>query len=116
MISYASRVTKVYHIEGQDDITYTHGAGSSTVLETPAPTQVSASPDGSQICRSVGGACERAFQEFEDDRVYTSRAAYKARVHGKMLMVTSLWQAQCLASFECQDYGIGTSGREIKDA
>lgn len=103
-------------IAGSIRITVTKGLGTPVTLETPAPTQTDANNQGSSQCHSIDDACDRAYAQFEDDRVYTQWASYYSRIQSGIIMVATFGQAGCTAQFQCDDYGIGMSGREIKDA
>lgn len=67
------------------------------------------------MCQNAGNACDRAYQQSDDDTVYTSYAAYDAPVHDVLDSLT-FGKAHRIAMFKYDDYRIGMSGREIKNA
>lgn len=71
---------------------------------------------GSTVCRSTGDACDRAYHQFDEDRLYTSYAAYVAGVDTMIVQGLTFGKGRCIAQFECEDYGAGMTGKQIKDA
>ncbi|KAJ6002069.1 hypothetical protein N7522_007296 [Penicillium canescens] len=115
IISYPSRTLEYGEVYGKQ-YTFTNGAGSPVTLETAAPTQTDANNKGSSQCKSVDDACQRAYEQFEDDTVYSDFASYTAKIQSGMVMVATFGQAGCVAQYKCDDYGFGMTGRQIKDA
>ncbi|KAJ5775420.1 uncharacterized protein N7511_000431 [Penicillium nucicola] len=115
IISYPSRTIEYGEVYGKQ-YTFTNGAGSPVTLETAAPTQTDVNNKGSSQCSSVDDACQRAYEQFEDDTVYSDFASYTAKIQSGMVMVASFGQAGCVAQYKCDDYGFGMTGRQIKDA
>lgn len=105
-------------------ITQTIGNGEASTVSTPVPTQTAVDNDGSGQCgtsdglskKGLGEACDRAINQFEDDTIYKDYAKRYSRSKKGILMVASFGQAACIAKFSCEDYGIGMSGRHIKEA
>lgn len=114
--AYPSYSINVGHVYGTVLNTATKGVGPVSTIVPPAPTEVSGNNDGAGPCRSVGDACDRAYLQFEDDRVYTQYAAYAADVHAFLLQGLTFGKGRCIAQFECQHYGAGMTGKQIKDA
>ena len=113
---YPSQLVHIGHVYSGVKATYTEGAGSASTVVPAAPTEVSGNNKGSGVCHSTGDACNRAWVQFEDDRVYTDYAAYGADVYAFLLQGLTFGKGRCIAQFECEDYGLGMSGRQIKDA
>jgi hypothetical protein len=113
---YPSRSIDVGQVYTGVEVTRTEGVGPVRTVVPPAPTEVSWNNEGSGICRSIGSACGRAYLQFEDDRLYTQYAAYAAEVHAFLLQGITFGTAHCIAMFKCEDYGLGMTGRQIKDA
>ncbi|KPM35284.1 hypothetical protein AK830_g11277 [Neonectria ditissima] len=105
-------------------VTMTEGLGDPATLSTPVPTQTAVDNDGSGQCgtsdslskKGLGEACDRAINAFEDDVVYTGYTTRYSRSKKGILIVASVGQAGCIAKFSCDDYGIGMSGKLIKEA
>ncbi|KAF4345321.1 hypothetical protein FBEOM_725 [Fusarium beomiforme] len=105
-------------------VTFSNGVGDVKTIATPVPTQTHVDNDGSGQCGTsdglsksgLGDACDRAIGEFEDDTIYTGYTTRYSRSKKGILMVASMGQAACIAKFSCDDYGIGMSGRLIKEA
>jgi len=85
-------------------------------LETPLPTETDANNKGSRQCHSIDDACERAYNQFEDDVVYTDYVSRYARIKSGIIVLASFGQAGCTVQWKCDDYGIGMKGKDIKDA
>ncbi|OQD80182.1 hypothetical protein PENANT_c038G10160 [Penicillium antarcticum] len=115
IVSYPSRTLEYGEVYGKQ-YTFTNGAGSPVTLETAAPTQTDVNNKGSSQCSSVDDACQRAYEQFEDDTVYSGFASYTAKIQSGMVMVATFGQAGCVAQYKCDDYGFGMTGRQIKDA
>ncbi|KAK7422042.1 hypothetical protein QQZ08_009691 [Neonectria magnoliae] len=94
----------------------TYGAGAPVTLSTPVPTQTDANNKGSSQCHSVDDACQRAYEQFEDDTIYTDYVSRYSRIKLGIIVAATFGQAGCIAQFKCDDYGIGMSGRLTKDA
>ncbi|KAJ4265326.1 hypothetical protein NW762_004611 [Fusarium torreyae] len=105
-------------------VTYSSGLGPARTIATPVPTQTAVDNDGSGQCGTsdglsksgLGEACDRAINEFDDDTIYTDYATRYSRSNKGILMAASFGQAACIAKFSCDDYGIGMSGKLIKEA
>ncbi|PNP80420.1 hypothetical protein FNYG_06019 [Fusarium nygamai] len=104
--------------------TFSNGIGEVKTIATPVPTQTHVDNDGSGQCGTsdglsksgLGDACDRAINEFQDDTIYTGYTTRYSRSKKGLLMVMSMGQAACIAKFSCDDYGIGMSGKLIKEA
>ncbi|KAG5761564.1 hypothetical protein H9Q72_010335 [Fusarium xylarioides] len=104
--------------------TFSNGIGEVKTIATPVPTQTHVDNDGSGQCGTsdglsksgLGDACDRAIGEFQDDTIYTGYTTRYSRSKKGLLMVMSMGQAACIAKFSCDDYGIGMSGKLIKEA
>ncbi|KAF4950102.1 hypothetical protein FGADI_8441 [Fusarium gaditjirri] len=104
--------------------TFSNGIGDVKTIATPVPTQTHVDNDGSGQCGTsdglsksgLGDACDRAIGEFQDDTIYTGYTTRYSRSKKGLLMVMSMGQAACIAKFSCDDYGIGMSGKLIKEA
>jgi hypothetical protein len=119
--SYQLNYDQVYnHVT----VTYSEGLGPARTLQTPVPIQTAVDNDGSGQCSTsdslsktgLGDACDRAISVFDDDTIYTDYTTRYSRSTKGLLMVASLGQAACIAKFSCDDYGIGMSGKLIKEA
>jgi hypothetical protein len=105
-------------------VTWSLGLGPARTLATPVPTQTAVDNDGSGQCGTsdglskggLGEACDRAINEFEDNTIYTGYTSRYSRSQKGILMLVSAFQAGCIANFSCDDYGIGMSGKLIKEA
>ncbi|KAM0207635.1 hypothetical protein ACHAQI_007430 [Fusarium lateritium] len=104
--------------------TMSEGLGEPKTIETPVPTQTAVDNDGGGQCgtsdglskQGLGDACDGAINHFEDDTIYTGYTTRYDRSKKGILMVASAGQAGCIAKFSCDDYGIGMSGKLIKEA
>lgn len=105
-------------------ITNTYGVGAAKTLSVPPPTQTGVDNRGSGQCSTKDGlsrtglreACDRAISKFEDDTIYDKFTSRYSRLKKGILMTASVWQAACYVNFACDDYGIGMSGKLIKEA
>ncbi|WZH42265.1 uncharacterized protein QYS62_003255 [Fusarium acuminatum] len=105
-------------------VTFSNGIGETKTIATPVPTQTHVDNDGSGQCGTsdglsksgLGDACNRAINMFDDNTVYTGYTTRFSRSSKGLLMVASMGQAACIAKFSCDDYGIGMSGKLIKEA
>ncbi|KAL5356474.1 meiotically up-regulated gene family-domain-containing protein [Aspergillus floccosus] len=113
---YPSQSVDIFQIVGGLRVTQTVGVGPASTIIPPAPTEISGNNKGSGICQSTGDACDRAYHQFDDDRLYTSYAAYAAEVDTMVLQGLTFGKGRCIAQFECEDYGAGMTGKQIKDA
>ncbi|KAF4447888.1 hypothetical protein F53441_8638 [Fusarium austroafricanum] len=112
-----------YFRVANSDVTATVGLGEASTISTPVPTQTGWNGDGSDICTSsdknvrnaLSSACDKALAEFEDDTIYDAYTSRYKRM-GSILKVLTMGQAGCTVQFECEDYGIGMSGKDIKKA
>ncbi|KAF7555949.1 hypothetical protein G7Z17_g1787 [Cylindrodendrum hubeiense] len=116
VLSYPDRTYEYGDVYTGIKVTFTIGVGTPVTISTPVPTQTDSNDSGSSQCHSIDDACDRAYAQFEDDKVYTGWTSYYSRVQSGMIMVASFGQAGCTAQFECDDYGIGMTGAVIKDA
>lgn len=116
VLSYPSQTVEYGAVAGSIQITMTHGLGDPVTLATPVPTQTDANNKGSSQCHSIDDACSRAYAQFEDDTIYTEFTSFYSRVKSGIIVVATFGQAGCTAQFTCDDYGIGMSGADIKDA
>ncbi|KAM5344555.1 hypothetical protein ACJ41O_013090 [Fusarium nematophilum] len=124
VLAWSSYSLKYYVVYTGIPVTDTHGLGDPTTLSTPVPTQTAVDNDGSGQCgtgdklssKGLGEACNRAIDAFEDNVVYTGYTTRYSRSNKGLLMVASMGQAACIAKFSCDDYGIGMSGKLIKEA
>jgi hypothetical protein len=116
VLEYPSRTYEYFRVYKSISATVTHGVGEATTLETPLPTETDANNKGSGQCHSIDDACERAYNQFEDDVVYTDYVSRYARIKSGIIVLASFGQAGCTVQWKCDDYGIGMKGRDIKDA
>ncbi|KAF5011126.1 hypothetical protein FDECE_2734 [Fusarium decemcellulare] len=124
VLAYSSYKLGYFQVWSDVQVTRTEGLGDPSTLSTPVPTQTAVDNDGSGQCGTsdglsksgLGEACDRAIGEFEDDTIYTGYTTRYSRSKKGILMVASMGQAACIAKFSCDDYGIGMSGRLIKEA
>ncbi|SPJ78849.1 uncharacterized protein FTOL_07240 [Fusarium torulosum] len=104
--------------------TMSEGLGEPRTIETPVPTQTAVDNNGGGQCgtsdglskQGLGDACDGAINHFEDDTIYTGYTTRYDRSKKGILMLASAGQAGCIAKFSCDDYGIGMSGKHIKEA
>ncbi|KAF4469512.1 hypothetical protein FALBO_3603 [Fusarium albosuccineum] len=116
VLSYPDRTIGVVNYPG-GKVTVTKGVGDPVTLETPLPTQTDANNNkGSSQCGSLDDACSRALDGFEDDTIYKDYVSRYARIKSGIIVVASFGQAGCTAQFKCDDYGLGMSGKHIKEA
>ncbi|KAJ3534884.1 hypothetical protein NM208_g7365 [Fusarium decemcellulare] len=115
VLSYPDRTIGVVNYPG-GKVTVTKGVGDPVTLETPLPTQTDANNKGSSQCGSIDDACSRALDGFEDDTIYKDYVSRYARIKSGIIVVASFGQAGCTAQFKCDDYGLGMSGKHIKEA
>ncbi|KAF5531074.1 hypothetical protein FMEXI_13173 [Fusarium mexicanum] len=100
------------------------GVGEPSTVSTPLPSQTAVDNDGSGQCGTGDGlskkglreACDRAIDKFEADTVYSDYASRYSRLTKGILVAASFGQAACVAKFQCDDYGIGMKGSDIKEA
>ncbi|KAM0347299.1 hypothetical protein ACHAPU_004818 [Fusarium lateritium] len=105
-------------------VTLSNGIGEPKTIETPVPTQTAVDNDGGGQCGTSDGlskkglreACDGAIAHFEDDTIYTGYTTRYDRSTKGLLAAASFGQAGCIAKFSCDDYGIGMSGKLIKEA
>lgn len=105
-------------------VTNTVGVGDPETLSVPAPTQTAVDNDGNGQCgtsdglskKGLGEACDRAVGQFEDDVTYKEKTSRYSRSKKGILIAASLGQAACYVDFECEDYGGGMTGEQIKEA
>ncbi|KAM5367177.1 hypothetical protein ACJZ2D_010167 [Fusarium nematophilum] len=116
VLSYPSRVYSYAEVYTGIPVTFTYGAGTPETLATPVPTQTDANNKGSSMCHAIDNACQRAYDQFEDDTIYKDFTSRYSRIDKGFIVVASFGQAGCTAQFKCDDYGIGMSGRLIKEA
>jgi hypothetical protein len=115
ILSYASQTIEWGEVQGSK-YAFTLPAGSAVTLQAANPSQTAGNDKGSSNCGSIGDACTRAWEKYEDDRVYDEYTAYTASLKGSILNAFTFGQAGCTAIFECDDYGFGMTGAQIKDA
>ncbi|KAF4472913.1 hypothetical protein FALBO_192, partial [Fusarium albosuccineum] len=124
VLAYSSYSLEYFGVGDGIKVTVTRGLGEAATLSTPVPTQTAVDNDGSGQCGTsdglsksgLGDACDRAINEFDDNTIYKDYATRYSRSTKGILMVASMGQAACIAKFECDDYGIGMSGKDIKQA
>ena len=105
-------------------VTHTIGIGDAETLSVPAPTQTAVDNDGNGQCgtadgpsrEGLGEACDRAVGQFEDDVTYKEFTSRYSRSKKGILIAASLGQAACYVDFECEEYGGGMTGKQIKEA
>lgn len=115
VLSYPSQTVE-YAEAGGVQITMTEGLGTPMTLSTPLPSQTDGNNKGAGSCPNMDDACDRAYAQYEDNTIYTDYTAYTAKVKTGILVAATFGTAGCTAMFECDDYGIGMSGADIKDA
>lgn len=116
VLSYPSQTLRYGEVGDGVQVTITEGLGVPVTIATPLPTQTDGNNKGSSMCKTIGDACDRAFLQYDDDTVYTDYTAYNAQVLSGLLPALTFNKAGCTAIFECDDYGIGMKGVDIKNA
>ncbi|KAH7151097.1 meiotically up-regulated gene family-domain-containing protein [Fusarium sp. MPI-SDFR-AT-0072] len=112
------------NVPGITMITQSVGVGEPSTLSTPLPSQTAVDNDGGGQCGTGDGlskkglreACDRAINKFDDDTIYSDYVSRYSRSTKGILVAASVGQAACIAKFQCDDYGIGMKGSDIKEA
>ncbi|KAF4963500.1 hypothetical protein FSARC_8509, partial [Fusarium sarcochroum] len=123
VLVYSAYTLSYFNVAGYS-VTATAGYGTPSTVSTPLPSQTAVDNDGNGQCGTsdslsksgLGDACNRAINSFDDDTVYTGYTTRYSRSTKGLLMAASFGQAACIAKFECDDYGIGMKGSDIKAA
>ncbi|KAJ3520911.1 hypothetical protein NM208_g13522 [Fusarium decemcellulare] len=123
VLAYSSYKLVYNKVWSDVTVTNTRGLGDPSTVATPVPTQTDVNHDGSDICSSsdknvrnaLGGACQETIDKFEDDTIYGGYTSRYSRM-GSILKALTFGKAGCTVQFECEDYGIGMSGKLIKEA
>ncbi|RJE21509.1 hypothetical protein PHISCL_06142 [Aspergillus sclerotialis] len=113
---YPSQTIDIGQVYTGVEFTRTAGVGPVSTIIPPTPTEVSGNNKGSGVCHGTGDACDRAWTQFDDGRVYTQYAAYAADVYAFPIEDLTFGKGRCIAKFECEDYRAGMTGKQIKDA
>ncbi|KAI1024966.1 hypothetical protein LB504_009635 [Fusarium proliferatum] len=71
---------------------------------------------GDGLSKGLREACDRAINKYEDNTVYSDYASRYSRSTKGILVAASVGQAACIAKFQCDNYGIGMKGSDIKEA
>ncbi|KAF5591875.1 hypothetical protein FPANT_5547 [Fusarium pseudoanthophilum] len=124
VLVWSAYVLDYINIPGITKITQSVGVGEPSTVSTPLPSQTAVDNDGGGQCGTGDGlskkglrdACDRAINKFEDDTIYSDYASRYSRSTKGILVAASFGQAACIAKFECDDYGIGMKGSDIKEA
>lgn len=94
-------------------------SSSSSTPEPPMPTETSGNNDGSGLCKSLQGACKRAYKHFKDDYIYKDYTYISTSAGDDSPINVLFWWAAdngCKAEFKCDEYGEGMSGKQIKQS
>ncbi|KAF5987632.1 hypothetical protein FCOIX_896 [Fusarium coicis] len=124
ILVWSAYVLDYINIPGITKITQSVGVGEPSTVSTPLPSQTAVDNDGGGQCGTGDGlskkglreACDRAINKFEDDTIYSEYASRYSRSTKGILVAASFGQAACIAKFQCDDYGIGMKGSDIKEA
>ncbi|KAF5616191.1 uncharacterized protein FTJAE_13046 [Fusarium tjaetaba] len=124
VLVWSAYVLDYINIPGIAKITQSVGVGEPSIVSTPLPSQTAVDNDGGGQCGTGDGlskkglreACDRAINKFEDDTIYNGYASRYSRSTKGILVAASFGQAACIAKFQCDDYGIGMKGSDIKEA
>jgi hypothetical protein len=124
VLVWSAYVLDYINIPGITKITQSVGVGEPSTVSTPLPSQTAVDNDGGGQCGTGDGlskkglreACDRAINKFEDDTIYSEYASRYSRSTKGILVAASFGQAACMAKFQCDDYGIGMKGSDIKEA
>ncbi|KAF5235527.1 hypothetical protein FANTH_11678 [Fusarium anthophilum] len=124
VLVWSAYVLDYINIPGITKITQSVGVGEPSTVSTPLPSQTAVDNDGGGQCGTGDGlskkglreACDRAIDKFEDDTIYSDYASRYSRLTKGILVAASFGQAACVAKFQCDDYGIGMKGSDIKEA
>jgi hypothetical protein len=124
VLVWSAYVLDYINIPGITKITQSVGVGEPSIVSTPLPSQTAVDNDGGGQCGTGDGlskkglreACDRAINKFEDDTMYSDYASRYSRSTKGILVAASVGQAACIAKFQCDDYGIGMKGSDVKEA
>ncbi|KAH8659000.1 hypothetical protein BGZ61DRAFT_540341 [Ilyonectria robusta] len=116
VLAYPDRTVEYGNVYTGIKVTFTYGVGTPTTISTPVPTQTDSNNKGSSQCHSIDDACDRAFEQFEDAKVYTQFTSYYSRIKSGIIVAATFGQAGCTAQWDCDDFGIGMTGLDIKNA
>ncbi|KAF4435913.1 hypothetical protein FACUT_6832 [Fusarium acutatum] len=124
VLVWSAYVLDYINIPGITKITHSIGVGEPSTVSTPFPSQTAVDNDGGGQCGTGDGlskkglreACDRAINKFDDDAIYSDYASRYSRSTKGILVAASFGQAACIAKFQCDDYGIGMKGSDIKEA
>jgi hypothetical protein len=124
VLVWSAYVLDYINIPGVTKITQSVGVGEPSTVSTPLPSQTATDNNGGGQCGTADSlskqglreACDRAIDQFEDGVVYTGYTSRYSRLTKGILMTASFGKAACVAKFECDDYGIGMAGSDIKAA
>ncbi|KAF5677742.1 hypothetical protein FDENT_9167 [Fusarium denticulatum] len=124
VLVWSAYVLDYINIPGITKIIQSVGVGKPSTVSTPLPSQTAVDNGGGGQCgtgnslskRGLREACDRAINKFEDDTIYSEYASRYSRSTKGILVAASFGQAACIAKFQCDDYGIGMKGSDIKEA
>ncbi|PNP55400.1 hypothetical protein FNYG_15508 [Fusarium nygamai] len=124
VLVWSAYVLDYINIPGITKITQSVGVGEPSTVSTPLPSQTAVDNDGGGQCGTGDGlskkglreACDRAINKFDDETIYRDYASRYSRSTKGILVAASFGQAACVAKFQCDDYGIGMKGSDIKEA
>ncbi|KAG7409136.1 hypothetical protein Forpe1208_v011235 [Fusarium oxysporum f. sp. rapae] len=124
VLVWSAYVLDYINVTGITKITQSVGVGEPSTLSTPLPSQTAVDNDGGGQCGTGDGlskkglreACDRAINKFDDDTIYSDYVSRYSRSTKGILVAASVGQAACIAKFQCDDYGIGMKGSDIKEA
>ncbi|KLO80190.1 uncharacterized protein LW93_6386 [Fusarium fujikuroi] len=124
VLVWSAYVLDYINIPGITKITQSVGVGEPSTVSTPLPSQTAVDNDGGGQCGTGDGlskkglreACDRAIDKYEDDTIYSDYTSRYSRSTKGILVAASVGQAACIAKFQCDDYGIGMKGSDIKEA
>ncbi|CVL08968.1 uncharacterized protein FMAN_11752 [Fusarium mangiferae] len=124
VLVWSAYVLDYINIPGITKITQSVGVGEPSTVTTPLPSQTAVDNDDGGQCGTGDGlskkglreACDRAINKYEDNTVYSDYASRYSRSTKGILVAASVGQAACIAKFQCDNYGIGMKGSDIKEA
>jgi hypothetical protein len=104
--------------------TITVGLGASSTIATPFPSQTASDTHGEPLCDTghdgfkeiLKNACDEAFSQLNDDEIFTTSKKMEVPVDFPGIHWDDGTLGTCVAEFKCSDYGIGMSGKGIKQA
>ncbi|KAF4944847.1 hypothetical protein FGADI_12396 [Fusarium gaditjirri] len=109
ILVWSAYILDYINIPGITKITQSVGVGEPSTVSTPLPSQTAVDNDGGGQCGTGDGLSKKGLREACD------RAINNRSTKG-ILVAASFGQAACIAKFQCDDYGIGMKGSDIKEA